>query len=152
MTGNDFSKVRAFIKPQIGSATYKTNIRIADPENEDDCKPLDKRTSQRYSDFVYGGEVGMEFALGTVTSSFSQKLFFTASYLQGFRPFEYVNIKYMQDGMVDHSSHVASNDTREIKGEFVNVTTQAVHEHKIAELYRTNMSLIGINVGYLINF
>ena len=58
----------------------------------------------------------------------------------------------MQDGQTDHLNHVASEGTREITGEFINVSTQSIHEHKIAEIYRTNLAMFGISLGYIINF
>jgi len=155
-TGHDLSTFRVFAKPQFGSVTMKSKIRIADPEDEDDCRPLEKKTTQRYNGFVYGGEIGFELSLNQLFRNFKgdeqHRLIISADYLLGINPFEYVNVNYMQSGEVDHSNHVTTDGTREITGEFKNMTTQNVHEHKIAELYLTKFNMWGINVGYVFNF
>ena len=48
MIGKDFRAVRGFITPQIGVATFKSRIVISDPQDIDDCQPLDRETTQRF--------------------------------------------------------------------------------------------------------
>lgn len=153
MLGRDYKAVRGFVTPQIGVANFRTKIVIADPQDEDDCKPLDRETTQKFAGFVYGGEIGaqisMEKLFKGISSENTHKLFISASYLAGFDHFEYVNVRYMQDEVHDTQTSHSSGD---INASFINVTTNQIHEHKIAEVYHTNLRMIGINIGYVINF
>ncbi len=153
MIGRDYRAVRGYLTPQIGVANFKTKIVIADPLDEDDCQPLDRETSQRFAGFVYGGEIGaqisMEKLFRGISSENTHKLTISASYLSGFNHFEYVNVRYMQDEVHDTQVTHTSGD---INASFINVTTNQIHEHKIAEVYHTNLRMIGINIGYTINF
>jgi hypothetical protein len=157
---NAYTSVRPFVTPQLGYTFMRSKIVIYDPADEDDCKALDRETTQRYSGFTYGGEAGVEIAMDRlfkgVTNS-KHKLYASVSYTQSFRPFEYVNIRYMQDH--DHAamapgSHTgtSSEDGRDIDAQFVNVSTNDIHEHKIAELYKTDLRFWGINIGYVFSF
>jgi hypothetical protein len=159
--GNDYQAVRPFITPQAGAVFYRTNIRIADPTDTDDCKPLERKTTQHDAGFVYGGEVGAEIALDRLFKGMSSEnrhhLTLSASFLKGAGLFEYVNVRYMEDEVHgampegEHAGHEAA-DGRDINATFINVSTNALHEHKIAELYRTSLQYWGLNIGYTFTF
>jgi hypothetical protein len=158
---HEYRAIRPFITPQIGYAFMKTKIVIADPADEDDCKALDRRTTQRYSGFTYGAEAGVEISMDklfkNVSSENKHRLYASVTFMNSFNTFEYVNVKHMQDH--DHAamtggggSPAVSGDDREVTTQFINVSTNQIHEHKIAELYRTNLQFWGLNIGYTFNF
>jgi hypothetical protein len=153
MIGGDYRAVRGYITPQIGVANFKTKIVIADPLDEDGCQALDRETTHRFAGFVYGGELGaqlsMEKLFKGISSENTHKLTISASYLSGFNHVEYVNVRYMKDEVHDTQITHTSDD---INARFINVSTNQIHEHKIAELYHTNLRMIGINIGYVVNF
>lgn len=160
--GNDYQGIRAFITPQVGTVFLKSNIVIADPTDVDDCKPLERKTTQRDAGFVYGGEIGAEIALNKLIRSMASEnrhhLVISASFLNGFKPFEYVNVRYMKDESHDalpadggHAGHTDA-DGRDINTTFINVSSNALHEHKIAELYRTSLQFWSLNIGYTFTF
>lgn len=159
---NEFRAIRPYITPQIGYSFMRSRIAVADPQDEDDCQPLDKTTVQRFSGLTYGGELGVEVSMErlfkNVASENKHRLYASVTFLNSFNQFEYINIKYMEDhdhaAMTggDHSGHTSPADGRDVNTQFVNVTTNAIHEHKIAELYQTHLRFWGINVGYVFNF
>ena len=71
------------------------------------------------------------------------------SYLRGMNHFEYVNVKYMQDEV--HNT-MTTHPKGDINASFINVSTNNIHEHKIAELYHTPFEMVGINFGYIVRF
>jgi len=153
MIGNDFRAVRGFITPQVGLAKYRTNIVITDPSDVDDCKPLDRKTTQKDIGFVYGGELGVEISLDRIFKTFEDenkhKLLISGSFLNGFNHFEYANVRYMKDEV--HGTNVTHADA-DINTTFINLSTNELHEHKIGELYHTSLMNWGINIGYVYNF
>lgn len=152
--GHEFRSVRGFVTPQIGSVWMKSKIRVADPQDVDDCQPLQKATTHRSSGFVYGGEAGVEVGFDKLfrgATESKHKLYASVSYLASFNSMDYVNVKYMQDH--DHAAmHSGEASDREITTQFINVSTNNIHEHKIAELYSTPLRFVGINIGYVFNF
>jgi hypothetical protein len=161
---HDYRTIRPFITPQIGVSFMKSKIVIADPADEDDCKALDRKTTQRYSGFTYGAEAGVEVAInrlfknaGSNGDDNRHRLYASVTFMNSFNSFEYVNVKYMKDhdhaAMSGGGSPAPSEDgNRDLNGSFINVSTNQIHEHKIAELYRTNLQFWGINIGYTFNF
>jgi len=153
MIGHEYRTVRGFITPQIGLARTRTKILIADPEDEDGCRPLENRNTQKYIGAVWGGEIGVEIDLGRIMSSVEEEnrhnLVINASLLHGFKHFEYVNVKYMQNETHDMG---VIHDDRDINATFINVGSNALHEHKIAELYHTPLRFWGFSIGYTFNF
>jgi hypothetical protein len=45
-----------------------------------------------------------------------------------------------------------SVDERDINATFINVSSNNLHEHKIAELYKTPLSYFGLQIGYVYSF
>lgn len=157
---NDYASIRPYIKPQIGWATMKSKILIADPSDTDDCHPLDKQTNNVFRGMVYGGEAGVEVDMNKIFKGVEQNnkhyLYIAGTYLRGFNQFEYINQKYMtaneHGAMAMGSNGTMDDDGRDVTTQFINVTTNEIHEHKIAELYKTNLEMWGIKVGYVFYF
>lgn len=155
MTGNDASGLRLYAMPQIGIGTMRSRIRIADPEDEDDCQPLENKITQRFTGVIYGGELGMDIDLGRLISksdySRSHRLNIGVNFISSFKDFKYVNIKHMKTEVHDVANE-QNDENRDITTQFVNVSSNNLHEHKIAELYVTPMAYIGIHIGYVYRF
>ena len=154
-TEHDLSAFRVYATPQIGIGIMSSKIRIADPEDEDDCKPLEIRITQRFSGVVYGGELGVDIELGRLFSSKTinnnHRLNIGINYLGSFKDFQYVNIKHMEN-KTHGVAHENPEEDRDVTTQFINVSSNNLHEHKIAELYKTRLSFIGIHIGYVYRF
>jgi hypothetical protein len=152
MVGKELWKVRGFITPQIGLTKLRSRIYIEDPQDEDNCKPLENRVTQKFTGGVYGGEVGFEIDMGQLlygNEPYTHKLVLTMNFLGSFNHMNYVNIKHMENEV--HDPTVIHED-RDINATFVNVGSNSLHEHKIAELYHTPLNFWGFTIGYTRNF
>ena len=153
MICGDYRAVRGYITPQIGTARFRSRIAIADPADSDACHPLDTDIRQKDRGWIYGGEIGAEIILSRLlpnrVSDEGHTLFFSASYLRGFDHFEYVNVKYMTDEV--HTTMV-THTTADLNAEFINLNTNNIHEHKVAEVYHTPFEMIGLQFGYVYRF
>lgn len=154
MLGGDFRAIRGFITPQFGIMSYYSKITIADPNDTDQCQPLEKNTNHRYTGCTYGGNLGMEIAMEKLlprkySSENKHKLAISVSYNRGIGHAEYVNVRYMTDEV--HTS-MATHPSTDINAEFINLSTNSIHEHKIGELYHSPAEYLGFSIGYLIRF
>lgn len=159
--GNDYRLIRGFVTPQLGWAKSKSRIYIEDPNDTDGCEALDQETVHRYRGGMYGGEIGMEVDLHLFGKNAIEEnthfLFVSANYMRSFKDFEYINIKYMHDHthgyLPDGGATLSVNeDGRDVNARFINVTTQEIHEHKIAEVYKTGLEYWGFKIGYVAHF
>lgn len=153
--GSEYKMVNFFVTPQIGGAFLNSRIYIEDPTTEPgECKALESSHPHRSSVSVYGGEIGAQINLSYFKSGgFKHRINVSLNYLGGFSPVEYINVKYMKDephGVAEDQHHGSSD--RDLNATFINVTTNATHSHKIAELYKTQFQMWGFHIGYVISF
>lgn len=153
-----YRSVRAYVTPQIGYNYMRTRMRIADPMDVDDCRPLENRIRHRSAGWTYGAEVGIELDMKKIISGNDrpeQRMYVSLSYLASMRPMDYINVKYMEEdvhGVADDHAHDHSamdEDGRPLNTQFINLTSGTTHEHKIAEIYNTHLRFMSINVGYV---
>jgi hypothetical protein len=153
--GHEYRSIRGFVTPQIGMSFLRSRIVIADPADADDCRPLDRKTTQRDAGIYYGGEAGLEVGFDRLFKNSAEgsknRLYLSVSYLGSWKTYDYVNVKHMKDHDHEAMGHGESSD-RDVTAGFVNVSTNNIHEHKVAELYRTQLKFVGINVGYVFYF
>lgn len=153
MLNRDHHLIRIFATPGIGIVNMRSKVVVADPMDEDQCQPLERKITQRDAGIAYSGEIGMELNMSRMFNYASEdtphKLVLSASFLGSGRHFEYVNIRYMENEVHDMNTHPAPED---LNARFINVSTNNVHEHKVAEVYHTPLRMWGFNIGYTINF
>ena len=153
MLNRDHRLIRIFATPGIGFVNMRSKVVVADPTDVDQCRPLERKITQHDAGIAYSGEIGMELNMSRIFNYASEdtphKLILSATYLGSRRHFEYVNIRYMENEVHDMNSHP---DPQDLNARFINVSTNNVHEHKVAEVYHTPISMWGFNIGYTINF
>ncbi len=145
-----YKPVRGFITPQIGYAAMRSRITIDDPEDTDGCTPLENRIAQKKGGFTYGGELGVDLDVKRIIKgqeSVRGRMYISVSYLTSFNTMDYINIKHMSDH--EHGMEMGGSDARNLTTQFLNVSNNSLHEHKIAEVYRTKLNFISANIGYI---
>ena len=154
--GSEYKLMNFYVTPQIGGAFMNSRIYIEDPNTQPgECKALESTHPHRYRTGVYGGEIGTQINLGKNSGSYNHRLNIGVIFLPGFKPVEYINVKHMKDephGVAGDGSMEHGGSGREITATFINVTTNATHDHKIAELYRTQLQMWGFSIGYVYLF
>lgn len=151
--GNQYRLMNFFVTPQIGGAFLNSRIYIEDPSTQNgECKALESSHPHRSNVGVYGGEIGTQINLSRNGNS-NHRLNLSANFLAGFRQVEYINVKYMKDEPHPATeSPMTHEDGRDVTATFINVTTNATHDHKIAELYKTPLQMWGFSIGYVFTF
>lgn len=152
---NYYKIFRGYVTPQIGFHSMRSRIRIADPMDEDDCAPLENRIAFKNTGLTYGGELGVDIDMKRLITQneSNQRLYFSVSYLGSFKEMDYINVKHMEDHQHDvHHTEPATEGDRDLTTQFVNVSNNDLHEHKIAEIYSTKLSFIAFNLGYILYF
>ncbi|MBI1783171.1 MAG: hypothetical protein HYR66_17670 [Sphingobacteriales bacterium] len=65
---------------------------------------------------------------------------FSLNYLTG-GTLDYLNVRHLQDN--------ATGTGKEFMVKFVNVTTNEIHEHKVAEVYTSKLNQLDLRIGFL---
>jgi hypothetical protein len=159
--------VKPYGAVHAGYAFMRSRIYIPDPNDIDDCAPIENRLVHKFNGLVYGAEAGLEVNLikcfTNEVPETGEGLFFflSGSILKSFRDVEYINVDYLQDEITGpapapahhhhhHNQHGKNaGKTEDYTASFINVSSNELHHHKIAELYRTPLQFIGINFGII---
>jgi hypothetical protein len=160
-----FTKVKLFedtrLNPYLsfkgGYSLFFSNITVDDPEDPDDCAVLEhKNLMQDHSFYVaYGGGVLIDLA------SYKRKHARGLSYVdisinktRG-NNLDYINTKHLQSH--NHSDPnnpppIGDGKSEPLNIRFINLNSQVVHEHQVAEVYNSPLRLLDIRIGVVFGF
>lgn len=152
IAGYHFTKCTAlvpYVTIKAGVSNFNTNIFIEDPDDHHSCHPLEQRNV--FCDAAFSGGVGAGVKIdgsnifknwdkGTLWFDFS------ANYLYG-SSIDYVNVKYMTPGEPG-----PNRQTKEVNVKFIDITTQYIHEHQVAQVYTSTINFLDFKVGIVKTF
>lgn len=151
--------VSGYLTAQGGYAIMNSKIYIEDPNDPAGCKALVNKNTFMYGGGIYAAGGGIRINIQQIKKTTSNSLFnhyidIGIKYIGG-GDFNYVNINHMQEhdhGVTGSGNSNSTGDTRDLTVKFVNVTTNDVHEHKVAEVYTSPFKVMNVKLSYLVRF
>lgn len=142
------AKVNPFVTGRLGYANFFSKVRVADPEDEDDCKPLDKKTPINDHSFFAAYGAGLQIDISSKKKTKNAWIDVSVNRLHGTK-LDYINIKDIKDQVHNDPNNPApsSDKTEPLTLRFVNVSTQTIHEHQLAEVYNSPLRLLEMKIG-----
>ena len=149
IAGLDLLKDRSitpYVVAKGGMSNFYTRIYIPDPNDDDGCKPLENKNVYKDATWSGGLGTGVKIAGNMLLKrkhSDNWCLDFSATYMVG-GTVNYLNVSHL----MDHND----NTTYDPKGyniSFVNVTTNEIHQHEVAQLHTSRINQLDIKVGIL---
>ncbi|MCE3282482.1 MAG: hypothetical protein K0Q66_1219 [Chitinophagaceae bacterium] len=136
------NKLVPYVTAKAGYAGFFSAFQVEDPRDASSCRVVEHKSiaSDGTAYWGYGG--GLRIRQGT--KYVSNFIDVSIQKVRGGQV-KYVNVNRMHD-LSD--PYVASGGAP-VKFEFVNGSTQQVHEHTVAELYRSALSLLQFTVTYV---
>ncbi len=148
--GKDYHILNGFLTPQIGLASFNTTMDYPDfYHDHDHDQDFDYKSTkfQRSVIPVYGGRVGVEISLNNLFQKSNKndgRIQLSVNYLKGFTDMSYVNLNKM---------NIQPDESGRFKPEILNFPKNSiVTESNFSELYRSKLSLLGVQIGYVIRF
>lgn len=147
------AKINPYINGKTGLASFFSNVTVEDPEDASSCEPLDRKNiiSDNTMYFAYGAGVAIDLAV------FCKKqrpgiasLDIALNRVSGGK-LDYINTKHIKDYMVTDPTapQPAPGKPEPLNIQFVNVSTQAIHTHQVAEVYNSPLRMFEIRVGII---
>lgn len=141
---NNNKRIRPYGQLQGGLMSMSSTVFVEDPHDEDGCKPLDKRTPVKDYGWYAGGGAGMMIDLaGKKGQPGKYFIDISASCLGGSKQ-QYANMDKVYD-----ANSTEPDKGKSVNVQFVNVSTNEVHEHRVAELYEHKLSVIQAQVRFV---
>jgi hypothetical protein len=143
-----------YVSIKGGFHNFHSNIRVDDPEDTDGCQPLERKSILRdnTTSFSYGG--GFRYQLKRHTDAkFNRKQFidFQITQTRG-GTIDYINTKKLEDH-AHHTATLTSTDVaKPLEIRFINVQSNVVHNHMVAEVFSTPLRLLSFKFGYYMEF
>ena len=144
LTGKIFilqnKKLMPYVSGKAGYSSFYSNIYIEDPEDPGGCKALQKRTLIKDGTISagYGGGIQIAWSMfGKKVKRENKYLDISINKISGSN-IDYINTKKL----IDPANPPAGTDGKPLTVQFINATTQQIHEHQVAELYNTPLRLL----------
>lgn len=135
-----------------GYQLYWTNLNIADPEDQDGCKPLENKALFTDGAFSVTGGGGLRLDMSSLFKALPKSRLFSdlsALYTQGGRvSYMNVNIPLTQDPQ-EHQHHVRTpaKDVTAYSARFINPTSRVIHEHHVGDVYTSYIRSVEFKLG-----
>lgn len=135
--GRFYMKTKGFILPYIngkaGYAWYRTNLSIYDPDDFDQCTPVEKDILYHDGTFIASAGGGVRFDISNIFKKTHPQTFYidlSSSFTRGNK------ILYMNTDGPDPSVHTSMNSrSDEVQAAFINTQTKIIHQHHVGYLY-----------------
>jgi hypothetical protein len=137
--------LRPYLTGKLGYTGFSTDLNIYDPDDNDQCKPIDNDVL--YSDgtmvAVVGAGVKVDFA------SVFKKLRTGRFYLESSINFtQGGQVRYMSEDADAHHPYSNTPDSEHVMANFINTETQIVHQHHVGHLYTSPVQMTELRVGF----
>lgn len=145
-------KVIPYVNAKAGISNFFSNVIVEDPEDPSGCEALERKNIIKDNTFFvgYGGGLQLDLNLfAEKTKPGNCVIDIAVNKIKG-GCLNYINTKNIQSHV-----HIDPNNPQPpAKGEplniqFININTQTIHEHQVAEIYKSRLHMIDIKVGML---
>jgi len=153
--------VKPYLVGHVGFGFFRSHIQFPNPNDIDDCLPMISELVHKSNGFIYGAETGLEFNLlnrDYRKISKGEGVFATVSFgfLSSNETFSYINPKKMHDHHTPNpqpsTNGIRVGRTEEISAPFINVSSNEIHYHKVADLHFSQLLLYTFSVGIIFRF
>lgn len=139
------SPIKPYVQAKIGMSRFYTDLIIDDPEDIDDCHPLEQDILLSNVGLVGGAGLGIKWDLASVFGKMNKNRFYldvNANYLTGSK------VKYMSV----NAPTPEMMPVDDVNAEFLNRQNQVVHRHHVGYVYESKIELIEYRFGMMMRF
>lgn len=143
------SLLTPYLSGKAGWASFYSNIYIEDPADAGACKALDQKNILKDGTIMaaYGGGLMLDLSLfANKCTKGSRYIDFSVNNVRGGN-ISYINTKKL----IDAANPPMTTTGKAVNVNFVNATTQQIHEHQVAEVYTTPMRFLEFKVSAVFN-
>ncbi len=140
--------VEPYVSGKLGYSLFYSNIFVEDPHDEDGCKPLQQKNLISDGTLMagYGGGVMINTGLFSKNKQHGNSWIDLSINKVNGGTLDYINTKKLIDA---DAPPTAGTDGKALNIRFINATTQEIHEHQVAEVYRTPLRMLDIKLSLL---
>jgi hypothetical protein len=141
---NDKNLIVPYINAKGGLYNFFSNIYVEDPQDADGCHALEQKNiiNDKTMYWSAGGGLQIDPAIFSKHKRRSRLLIdISANTIHG-GTIDYINTKDLLD-----AQSVTDPEGKPLNVQFVNASTQAIHEHTVAQVYTSPLRMLEFRVG-----
>jgi hypothetical protein len=136
-----------YINAKAGVYNFYSNVNIEDPNDPGGCRPLEKKNL--ISDYTFYWGAGAGFQINPSLFSKHKKdgpimIDISINTIRGGK-LDYINTKNLKD-----EQDLSQTGGKPLLVKFINVSTQDIHEHKVAQVYTSALRILEIRGGLIL--
>lgn len=139
--------INPYISAKGGYASFYSTIFIEDPHDIDGCRPLDQKTLLKDGTLFggYGGGLQVDWSVFSRSAGKrSGYIDFRVQQIRG-NTVSYINTKRLYDA----DNPPTGGDGKAVNVQFINATTNEIHEHQVAEVYSTPLRMMEFRLSWV---
>jgi len=130
--------IQPYINGKVGYSFFNTKLSIYDPNDEDQCEPVESEVLYKDGTTVFSAGGGLRLDLLPKRSPGLVYINLSANYTIGGK------VGYMN---VDASNHNHVAHTSDVYAQFINTQTQVVHDHHVGNVYSSPLEFMDFRLG-----
>jgi len=134
-----------YISGKAGYTSFYSNIFIEDPHDPDGCTALDQRNLIKDGTITagYGGGLQLDWSLFKPANAKGRNYIDISVNTTRGSSIDYINTKKL----IDAGNPPVASDGKPLNVQFINATTQQIHEHQVAEVYTTPLRILEFKIS-----
>ena len=141
------SMIVPYVNAKAGLYKFFSNITIEDPDDPDGCHPLDKKSLIKDKTLYWGAGAG--FQINPSIFSKHKKdgpvmIDISINTIRG-GELDYINTKHLKD-----EQDLPQTGGKPLMAKFINVGTQDIHEHMVAQVYTSTLRILEVRAGVIV--
>lgn len=141
--------ITPYVSSKVGYNRLYANIRIDDPHDSDGCHPLDKKSLLGDGTMTASAGLGVKLDMAAFSRSWDKgQAWFDLSvhYTRG------SNVSYINTRKLSSATTASSEGAQPLNLQFINVSTQNIHEHQVAEVFTSPLRMLQLQLCFYKSF
>lgn len=121
-----------YLEAKAGYSWFRTDLNIYDPDDFDNCEPVETDLLQKDGTLIYSIGGGLQYDLSSVFKKLRKDYLLvnvSANYTRGGL------VNYMNADAPEPHHGRTSNRTGNLEADFINTQTQVIHKHHVGYVY-----------------
>ena len=146
---SDKNLIIPYINAKGGLYNFYSSIYIGDPEDEGGCHALEQENIMNDKTMYWSAGGGLQINMGIFSKqkhNARMAIDISANTIRG-GEIDYINTKHLMD-----APPTTDPDAKPLNVQFINASTQSIHEHKVAEVYTSSLRMLEFRAGITFRF
>jgi len=143
---SDKNFIIPYINAKGGLYNFYSSVYIGDPEDDGGCHALEQETLMNDKTMYWSAGGGLQINTGIFSKhkhSSRTMIDISANTIRG-GEISYINTKHLMDAPAPATT---DPDAKPLNVQFINASTQSIHEHKVAQVYTSPLKMLEFRAG-----